>query len=441
MADQYTLLFPDGSQYGPIDRATLETWNAEGRIPDGALVWPDGAPDWLKVEEVLSASRAAAASGVGEGAAGDRGAPEEEDKGPDPDTQPHTPEEVRRGRSRGAALSRHGRALLLLGGGVVLVVLLLAGLISLLRPALDRRSQIAAIEKHALPERRLGDARIGFVVDLPPGWVALRADNPYVVTRGARLAVSYPAFDAFGAAQSRPHPELMGDLDRLIDLLLQERVPSQPSLREDGRADVQMGRGQGRLLRTSWEDGLDPFVGATLVWADGYEYYWLHAWAPASAGDDFYEAFEELVGAIAPSGALTARVDEAAERLAVEVPELPRDALRLLIGERMSRGEGLESVPVDALRAVSRGLEGLSQAEAREMGEIYAQIWAPVPEVQRRRLAQVLARIKADRPVPVAEVRALREVVKAGVVALPPEQRERLQELTGRAVEKSLVLR
>ena len=107
----------------------------------------------------------------------------------------------------------------------------------------------------------------------------------------------------------------------------------------------------------------------------------------------------------------------------------------------MSKEEALESVPVDALRAVSRGLDGLNEAEAREMGEIYGQIWAPVPDLQRRRLAQVLALIKADRPVPAVEVRALRDVVKAGVVALPPEQRERLQELSGRAVEKSLVLR
>jgi hypothetical protein len=63
-----------------------------------------------------------------------------------------------------------------------------------------------------------------------------------------------------------------------------------------------------------------------------------------------------------------------------------------------------------------------------------------VPELQRRRLAQVLALIKADRPVPAAEVRALRDVVKAGVVALPPDWRARLQELSGRAVEKSLIL-
>lgn len=431
MADAYTVRFPDGSQYGPIDRATLEAWQQEGRIPEGALVWPDGAPEWLRVEEVLSPARPTAAPAQAVEAAPP---PEAES---DPDTQPHIPAEVR----RGVALSPRVRALLLLGGGAVLVVALLAGLVSLLRPTLARRSAIAAIERYALPDRRIGDARLGFVVDLPPGWVALREDNPFVVTRGARLYLSYPALDAFGAAQARAAPELMGDLDRHIDLLLQERLPTQPSQREVGRSDVQLGRGRGRLVRTSWEDGLDPFQGATAVWRDGYEYYWLEAWAPASSGGEFLAAFEELVRGIAPSGAITARVDEAAERLSVEVPELPRQALRLLIGERMSRGEELDGVPVDALRAVSRGLEVLSAEENREMGLIYGQIWAPVPELQRRRLARVLALIKADRPVPAAHVRALRDVVKTGVGALPPEQRARLQELSGRAVEKSLVLR
>ncbi len=432
MADEYTLRFPDGTQYGPIDRATLEAWQKEGRIPEGALVWPDGAPEWIKVEEVLSPARPAAAPAQGVEAA----PPPEAASGPDPDTQPHTAAEIR----RGMALSPRVRILLLLAGGAVLVVALLAGLVSLLRPTLARRSAIAAIERHALADRRIGDARLGFVIDLPPGWVALREDNPFVVTRGARLFVSYPTLDAFGAALASIRPEFMGDLDRHIDVLLQERLPTQPSQREVGRSDVQLGRGRGRLVRTAWEDGLDPFQGATAVWRDGYEYYWLEAWAPASAGEEFLAAFEELVRGIAPSGAIAARVDEAAERLSVEVPELPRQALRLLIGKHMSRGEELDGVPVDALRAVSRGLDGLSSEEAREMGKIYDQIWAPVPELQRRRLARVLALIKAGRPVPAAEVRALRDVVKAGVVALPPDWRARLQELSGRAVEKSLVL-
>jgi hypothetical protein len=439
MADEYTLRFPDGKQYGPIDHSTLEAWQKQGRIPEGSMVWPAGAPEWLQVEEVLSPARptpAAAVAAAAESVAAEPVPSASEPSGADPDTQPHIPAMQR----LGAALSARARTILLLSGGVILVVALLAGLVSLLRPTLDRRSAIAAIERHALADRRIGDARLGFVIDLPSGWMALRQDNPYVVTRGARLCVAYPTLDAFGAAQASTRPEFMGDLDRHIDRLLQERVPTRPSQREVGRSNVQLGRGRGRLVRTAWEDGLDPFQGATAVWRDGYDYYWLEAWAPASAGEEFLAAFEELVGGIAPSGAVTARVDEAAERLSVEVPELPREALRLLIGERMSRGEELDNVPVDALRAVSLGLDGLSAEEAREMGMIYDQIWAPVPELQRRRLAQVLALIKADRPVPAAEVRALRDVVKAGVVALPPDWRARLQELSGRAVEKSLAL-
>jgi hypothetical protein len=516
MADQYLLHFSDGSEYGPVDRATLNQWHQEGRIPPDTLAWPDGAPEWVPVEDVLSQARPRVDEGgkspseseEGPSPAADErptralgapgapaleGPPPAEDDLPTrelrapaphsqedpppledlvsppepeepseladdgqeslpppeeflpgredegPDTQPRAKVRPPEGPPR-VRLSGRTRVFLLLGGGVVLVVVLLAGLVSVLRPTLARRSAIAAIERYALADRRVGDQSLGFVVDLPPGWVALREDNPFVITRGARLRVAHPALAAFGAVRVEAHPELMADLDRHLDAVIQEQLPQQPSLAEQSRSDIQLGRGRGRLVRTSWEEGTESVQGATAAWVDGYEYYWLHAWAPASAGEDFLAAFQDLMRAVAPSGALAARVDEAAERLAVEVPELSSKALRLLIGERMSEGHSLEGLPVDALRRVSRGLDALSAAEAGEMGEIYGQVWAPLSQAERRRLARVLERVKADRPVAAADVRALREVVKAGVVALPPEQRARLQELSGRALEKSLVL-
>lgn len=106
----------------------------------------------------------------------------------------------------------------------------------------------------------------------------------------------------------------------------------------------------------------------------------------------------------------------------------------------MSRGEGLDDVPIDALRQVSRGLDALSAAEAQEMGRIYDKVWAPVKAAERRRMALVLALVKEERPVAASDLQALRGVVKAGVVELPPEERARLQELSGRALEKSLLL-
>ena len=194
-------------------------------------------------------------------------------------------------------------------------------------------------------------------------------------------------------------------------------------------------------MRTSWEEDLQRREGATAVWRDGYQYYSLEAWAPASAGKAFFTAFEELLRGVTPSGGISARIDEAADRLAVEVPELSREGLRLLIGERLSRGESLDNVPLDAIREVGRGLPGLTPAEAEEMGQIYAKVWAPVPDEERLRLARIRDLIRAERPVPSAQARELREAIKAGVLALPAEDRERLQQLSDRALEKSLVLR
>jgi hypothetical protein len=453
MSDQYLLHFPDGTEYGPVDRRTLEEWHREGRIPADALVWPDGAPEWLSLEQVLAPKEVPTTAEVagpgpspakGGGGASSRKAPEPSPEPEDedgPDTRPPGPSPPMTALSRGSGMSSRTRTLVLLSGGVLLVVLLLGALVAVLRPALARRNAIAAIERHALADRRLADPSLGFVVDLPPGWVALGDDNPYVVTRGARLRLAEPALGAFGVVQAEVHPELMGDLDRHLDAVLQARRPTQPSLEERGRSDIQLGRGQGRMVRTRWEDGTELLQGATAVWRDGYEYYWLHAWAPEETGDDFATAFEELARAVTPSETVATRVEEAAERLEMEVPELSPQALRLLIGERMSRGESLDRVPIDALREVSRGLEALSASEAREMGAIYGKIWAPVKEAERRRLAAVLERVKTGRPVAAADVRALREVVKTGVVELPPEDRERLQELSGRALEKALLLR
>jgi hypothetical protein len=90
---------------------------------------------------------------------------------------------------------------------------------------------------------------------------------------------------------------------------------------------------------------------------------------------------------------------------------------------------------------VSRGLDALGAAEAAEMRTIYQQVWAPVPEAERVRLAALMNEIKAGRPVRDEALLALRAVLQAGVLALPDEQRARLQELSGRAVQKSLLLR
>jgi hypothetical protein len=194
------------------------------------------------------------------------------------------------------------------------------------------------------------------------------------------------------------------------------------------------------MVRTSFEEDLVPMQGATVAWADGYTIFSLEAWATAATGDRFEAELQALCRGLLPSGATAGRVEEAVDRLAPAVPELSRDALRLLVSERLSQEKSVDDVPQAALRAVSRGLDALGAQEANEMRAIYQQIWAPVPEEQRVRLASLLNEIKAGREVAAADGQALREAVRAGVNALPEDQRARLQELSGRAVRKSLLL-
>ena len=440
MTNQYLLHLPDGTEYGPVDRPTLEAWSREGRLPAETLVWPEGAPQWLSLDEALAAADAPApAAAAARPASAPAPAPAEDrpetlpsmrmpafdGKAPAPPPAPPAPSPV-------------PRALVLGLVGVAVVVAVLAGLVAVLRPYVAKRRAIAEVERHALADRRVEDA--GLVVELPAGWSALRADNPFVARPGARLVLAQPAVGAFGAVSVAVRPRQMDDLDAHLDELLQDRLPRVPSQKEGERRDVQLGKGNGRLVRTTWEDGLVPMQGALVAWADGYDLFSLEAWAPAASGDAFVAETDALVRGIAPRGTNAARIEEGVERVAVEVPELSRDALRLLVAERMSEGRGLEDVPSAALRMVSRGLDALGAAEAAEMRTIYQQVWAPVPEAQRVRLAFLMNEIKAGRPVGAEDVLGLRTAVQAGVLALPPEQRVRLQELSGRAVRQSLLL-
>jgi len=484
MLQQFLLHLPDGTQYGPIDRPTLEAWHREGRLPEDTLVWPEGAPEWVSLPRALELTAGspvpatpapenqpsparppappAAAKPKPRPAATPKPAatprtarplaPAAPSKVDDPQTRPSmrmpafdgkapAPGAPAEAQDRPPGMSAADRRRLLLAGvGIALVAVLVLGMFALLRPSLAKRQAIAEVRRYALAERRVEDPGSGLVVELPAGWWALRGENPYVVRPGARLGLAQPAKGVFGAISVAVRPAMMDDLDAHLAEVLQQRLSRQPSQRESARGELQLGRGRGRMVRTTWEDDLVPMQGATVAWADGYNLFSLEAWATAAVGDSFATELETICKGLLPAGQVAARVEEAVERLAVDVPELSRDALRLLIAERMSQDRGLEDVPSSALRAVSRGLDALDVAEANEMRAIYQQIWAPVPEEERVRLAGLLNEVKAGRPILAADGQALRDAVRAGVHALPEAERSRLQELSGRAVRKSLLL-
>jgi hypothetical protein len=523
MTRQYLVHLPDGAEYGPVDRTTLVAWRDEGRLPAGALVWLEGAPEWMGADEVLAQPEAVAAPvtaspaapapvaapvpkptpapapkptpaserapapapATAQPSAAPAAGPVASRPGPaSPSTPartqppptapaaasipppssiapaPHAPGTAKpaehsqslpptlprtpAGGTRPVAARPAGTAfplrLAAAAVGLVAVLGLSFGAWRLLQPWLAKRAEIAQVKSYALPDRRVEDKEVGLVADLPAGWVALRPDNPYVTLPAARLRLAEPTVPVFGSVTVAASPRHMDDLDGHLDELLRDRVPRQPSLNAGGRSDVQLGRGRGRLVHTTWDEGLVPMQGETVAWADGYDIFTLDAQAPLSAGTRFSADVDALCRGLSATGVLEARVNEAVDRLALDVPELSREALRLLVAERMSQGRDLADVPQAALRMVSRGLDALAPEEAAEMRAIYQQVWAPVAENERVRSAALLAEIKAGRPVPDEAVAALCTAVKTGVLALPPDQRARLQELSGRAVRKSLAL-
>jgi hypothetical protein len=462
MPDKFLIHLPDGSEYGPVDRATLRAWSDEGRLPPSTLVWPEGTPAWLGVEEALAlgAEPAPAAPAVEPEAAAppvSAGPGSEVAPSPAPVPDAAAPRAVSSTDhslgpgSRGprpvisrptarpeASGPRVSRTLLAATVGLLALLGALAALWMLLGPWLAKRREVAAVQAYATSERRVEDAQAGLVADLPPGWIALRPDNPYVPATSGRLRLAQPAVPVFAGVAVAASPRHMDDLDAHLDDLLRERLPRRPSMKAGARADVTLGRGQGRLVRTTWDDDLAPMQGETVAWADGYQVFTLEAWAPAAAGARLSSEVAALCRGLAATGLAEARLAEAVDRLSLEVPELSKDALRLLVAERMSQGRGMEDVPESALRLVSRGLDALAPGEAAEMRAIYQQVWAPVQEARREHLAALYGAVRAGRVVPSAELAALRDAVKAGVLALPPEQRSRLQELSDRAVRESL---
>jgi hypothetical protein len=441
-------------------------------------VWPEGAPEWVSLERVFAndlvvgpvsgaasaqapaAARPAPAPSTA-AAARPKPTPAPRPARPaapaaptqdDPQTQPSLmrmqayewkeppPAASAPSASKPALSPVQRRRLLLAGSGIALVAVLVLGMLALLRPLLAKRRAIAEVRQYALADRRVEDPATGLSAELPPGWLALRNENPYVVRPGARMWLAQPTKGVYGAVSVAVRPAMIDDVDAHLVELLTQRLARVPSQREVARGELQLGRGRGRMVRTTWEEDLAPMQGATVAWADGYNLFSLEAWASASLGDSFATELEELCKRLTPSGQLGARVDEAVERLAVDVPELSKDALRLLVAGKMSQNLELSGVPRDALRAVSRGLDALDAAEASEMRASYQKIWEPIPEAERVRLASLLAEVKAGRPILPADAQALRDAVRAGVHALPEAERVRLQELSGRAVRKSMLL-
>ena len=429
MATTYTVKLPDGNEYGPVDLFTLRAWHEEGRITPDTWVWPDGSPEWLTLMDVLA--------GAGQEAPGPEGPlrlKEEPKAARAASPRPAT----RRGPARAAAPPRRPVGLIVAAGVALLALSGLAAYFLLV----PRERAGDRMRDDALPERRFADAALGLKLDLPEGWILLKPESVLFVAPQARARFAEPAVGALGALWIESLPPGVMTLDVFIDRLVDLRRALVSDYREIGRVEATLSGRPARRLQASWvEDGAEQRV--TIVASrDAWAYVALATWGPSRGGPSVQEKLDLLGRGVQLSGSLEAKVKEAADTVQGEVPELSRASLELILRDRLGNGGAAEEAADASVRAVSQGLPALTREEAQELQQIYGQVYGPIPEADRQRLAAWLRELRAGRKAAAPdEAQALRQMLKDALAALPEEARQRLQALNEKAIGAAYALR
>jgi hypothetical protein len=452
MAHAYTVRLPDGKEYGPADLEALQAWRAEGRIGPDTLVWREGAADWRPLSQVLEtgelhaevalaqtvtvAARPSPAAGMDPPSA----AP------PEPALTPaEAPKPAPAARPRPATPSRTARrprpSPLRIVVPVVILAALAAGAFMWWKagqPARDRQRAEAEIRSFGLPDRRFADDLLGLRLDVPEGWIVLRPDSPFFHAPTAKLRLAHPRLGAFGRLQAQVRAHDSPSLDDALGRAVEDWRLFAEGLQEKGRSDTTVGGTPGKKAFVSWSPDGQELRGTVTVWRDGWNEMALLAWGPGSSATEVNTATDALVSHLQMAGVAAGKIRAAADAVAPATPELSRASVLALVEERLAAAQSTDDLPQSSIRVVSRGLRALTGQESQEMGQIYNQVYKPLKEKERARLAAWLAQVRSGAAVAPDEGQAMRQALSDGLLALPEDLRARLQALNEKAVTAAL---
>ena len=285
-------------------------------------------------------------------------------------------------------------------------------------------------------ETRFSDPSLGVSLELPGGWRILKKDGAaFDPPADAKVTFSHPRQEAFGYLAAANSPENVATLDAWLDRVLLERRKAQPAPKEEGRTEVAVGTLTGRRANVVWSAAGVPYRETATVWRDGWVYYALVAWAPESAGAADLDALAE---GVVTSGKLAANLQEAVQKVTLEVPALTAAAAELL----MARSEARVLEPDQAFRrsfeAVANAMPTWKTGEAQEMGRLIASCYATLTSRDRTRLAAYVDKVQKHQMTTPQEDREMGQLMKEAVLRLPAPKRERLQVLYQKAVEAAV---
>lgn len=320
----------------------------------------------------------------------------------------------------------------------------LAGWLGVVRFGYQPESgQQKAVREWASGESRFEDDTLGVSLDLPGSWRILKPGNPLVqAPEDAKITFAQGRLGAFGYLLVESSPHGIVSLDHYLDRAATRHAAALASvkaaqLREVRRADAPVGALQGRQAESTWEADGVRYRDLTTVWKDGWTYFTLTSWGPevnVSSG----RGLESLVDRFATTGLLASKLNQAVRRASRDVPHLTPAAAEMLMEQ--SAAQILE--PPEAFRRsydlATRGLPLLGKAEAKEMGELTARMYAQVPATYRTRLAAYFDRVRAHEMTTPQLDEEMNQLMRTAVMSLPEAKRARLQSLYEKAITAAI---
>jgi hypothetical protein len=277
------------------------------------------------------------------------------------------------------------------------------------------------------PERGFADDSLGVSLEVPRGWVVLKAGNPLVAPPpAARLALAHPRSLGFGFLTAESSPPGISSVDQYLDRVWSERVEAHPGLAQTGRADLQVGRQPAKRLVGAFDAEGARYQEAVTVWRDGWIYFSMVGWLPEAAPRAGRE-LDALVESVSTQGVFAARLQSALVDVTMEVPQLTPAAAELLMGGSEAKVLDPDQAFRRSIEALSKALPGLSKQDSQELSQITSATYAALPPKERSVLAAYVARVRERQPTTAAQDKEASRIMKAAVLRLAPPRRTRLQ--------------
>ena len=323
-----------------------------------------------------------------------------------------------------------------LASAAALLAILLGGA-GLVRFGPAEASAAPAVTPWAAGDRRITDPEIGLSVDLPPGWVALKPDNPLVdAPATARAALAQPRVSGYALLFVEPPPADVLLLEHYLDHVLAQRRGSALSFEEEWRRDGRLGSVESRRASSRRGAPEGRFLERTVVAQDGDRCFALVAWVPEAGGGRSLQEIDALEAAVSLSGVRGAGRRDAVQKANLELPHLSVRAIRDLVE---STGPGSPSELFRrSVAASARGLASLGPPAAQELQALTTAALAALPKTERGQLSDYLDRVAAGRATQAEEDESMRLLMKAATVRLGAAQRARLEELEEAALRSGL---